>query len=147
MPLRYGTPAARRVLLTTILASGMAFLDGTIVNVALPRIEADLGGGFATIQWVLDAYLLTLGSLVLVGGALGDILGKARAFRWGIVGFGLTSALCGLAPSAATLIAARAGQGVAAALMVPGSLAILPAVFAGADRVGPSARRRACPAL
>ena len=133
-PLRYGTPQARAVLWATILASGVAFLDGTVVNVALPRIEADLGGGFATLQWVLDSYLLTLGSLVLIGGSLGDLLGRRRVFRWGIISFGITSAACGLAPTAETLIAARAAQGVAAALMVPGSLAILSSVFAGEDR-------------
>lgn len=132
--LRYGTAAGRRVLLATILASGMAFLDGTVVNVALPRIEDDLGGGFATIQWVLDSYLLTLGSLVLIGGALGDLLGKRRVFIWGIIGFAGTSLLCGLAPNAASLVSARAAQGVAAALMVPGSLAILSTVFVGEDR-------------
>lgn len=132
--LRYGTPAARPALAATILASGMAFLDGSVVNVALPRIEADLGGGFATMQWVTDAYLLTLGSLVLIGGGLGDLLGRRRVFLWGIVGFGIASILCGLAPTAPLLIAARALQGVAAALMVPASLAILSSVFAGTDR-------------
>jgi len=134
LPLHAGTPAARRVLIATILASGIGFLDGTVVNVALPKIEADLGGGFTTIQWVLDAYLLTLGSLVLIGGSLGDLLGKRRVFLWGIIGFGITSLLCGIAPTAATLVAARAAQGIAAALMIPGSLAILSTVFAGADR-------------
>ena len=133
-PLRYGTPQARAVLWATILASGVAFLDGTVVNVALPRIEADLGGGFATLQWVLDSYLLTLGSLVLIGGSLGDLLGRRRVFHWGIVSFAVTSVACGLAPTAEALIAARAAQGVAAALMVPGSLAILSSVFAGPDR-------------
>lgn len=134
MPVHYGTPQARIILLATILASGMAFLDGTVVNVALPRIESDLGGGFSTIQWVLDSYLLMLGSLVLIGGALGDLLGRRRVFLWGIVGFGITSLACGLAPTAATLVLARAAQGLAAAFMVPGSLAILSSVFAGPDR-------------
>jgi EmrB/QacA subfamily drug resistance transporter len=132
--LRYGTPAARPALAATILASGMAFLDGSVVTVALPRIEADLGGGFATMQWVTDAYLLTLGSLVLIGGALGDLLGRRRVFLWGIAGFGVTSVLCGLAPTAGTLVVARTLQGAAAALMVPASLAILSSVFAGPDR-------------
>lgn len=132
--LKYGTAAARPALAATILASGMAFLDGSVVTVALPKIEEDLGGGFATMQWVTDAYLLTLGSLVLIGGALGDLLGKRRVFLWGIVGFGITSVLCGLAPTAGTLVAARTLQGMAAALMVPASLAILSTVFAGADR-------------
>jgi len=105
-----------------------------VVTVALPRISEDLGGGFTTFQWVLDGYLLTLGSLVLVGGALGDLLGKRRVFLWGIVGFGVTSMLCGLAPTSGALVAARLLQGAAAALLVPGSLAILSASFAGGDR-------------
>ena len=112
----------------------MAFLDGSVVNVALPRIEQDLGGGFATMQWVTDGYLLTLGSLVLIGGALGDLLGRRRVFLWGIVGFGITSVLCGISPTAGTLVAARALQGAAAAMMVPASLAILSSVFIGPDR-------------
>jgi EmrB/QacA subfamily drug resistance transporter len=133
-PLRYGTAQARVVLAATILASGVAFLDGTLVNVALPRIEEDLGGGLATLQWVLDGYLLTLGALVLIGGALGDLLGRRRVFGWGIGAFAATSVLCGLAPTAGALIAARTAQGAAAALMVPASLAILSSVFDGADR-------------
>ena len=132
--IRLSSREGRLLLLTVILASGMAFLDGTVVNVALPHIEEDLGGGFATLQWVLDAYLLTLGSLVLVGGALGDILGRTRVFRWGVIGFLLASVACGLAPNAAALIGARAVQGVAAALLVPGSLALLSANFADEDR-------------
>lgn len=132
--LSFSSRRGRIVLAATILASGMAFLDGTVVNVALPRIEEDLGGGFATMQWVLDSYLLTLGALVLVGGALGDLLGRKRVFVWGIVGFAVFSVLCGLAPSAPALVAARAAQGVAAALMVPGSLALLSSLFADADR-------------
>ncbi len=133
-PLRYGTPQARLVLAATILASGMGFLDGTVVNVALPHIEADLGGGTETLQWVLDAYLLTLGSLVLLGGSIGDLLGLRRVFIVGIVGFCVTSVMCGLAPTTPLLIAARSLQGVAAAFMVPASLAILSSVFAGQDR-------------
>ena len=95
----------------------------------------DLGGGFATLQWILDGYLLTLGALVLVGGALGDLLGKRRVFLWGIVGFAITSMLCGLAPSAGCARGrARCSRARRAALLVPGSLAILSASFAGADR-------------
>ncbi|MGV1036407.1 MAG: MFS transporter [Candidatus Nanopelagicales bacterium] len=124
----------RLALAATILGSGVAFLDGSVVSVALPRIEADLGGGLATLQWVFDGYLLTLGALVLVGGALGDLLGKRRVFIVGTVGFGIASLLCGLAPTANTLIAARMLQGVAAALLIPTSLAILNTVFAGEDR-------------
>lgn len=130
----FGTATGRAVLLVTILASGMAFLDGTVVTVALPSIETDLGGGFATLQWVLDAYLLTLGSLVLVGGALADLLGIRRVFAWGVGGFLVASLLCGLAPTAEALIAARALQGVAAALMVPGSLALISSLFVADQR-------------
>ena len=131
---RFGTGTARIVLLVTILASGMAFLDGTIVNVALPRIEADLGGGLATLQWVLNAYMLTLGSLVLVGGSLGDLLGIRRVFGWGVVGFTVTTVICALAPTAPLLVAGRALQGVSAALMVPGSLALISSLFVEEQR-------------
>ncbi len=130
----FGSPRGQLVLAATVVASGVAFLDTTVVNVALPRIGADLGGGFATLQWVLDAYLLALGALVLVGGALGDLLGRRRVFEVGLVGFGVASVLCGLAPRAELLVAARGLQGVAAALLVPGSLAILAATFTGVDR-------------
>jgi EmrB/QacA subfamily drug resistance transporter len=133
-PLRYGTPQARLVLGATILASGIAFLDTSVVNVALPRIEEDLGGGVATLQWVLDAYLLTLGSLVLIGGSIGDLLGLRRVFIAGIIGFSLSSALCGLAPNAELLVVFRAVQGAAAAFMIPASLAILSSSFADEDR-------------
>ncbi len=132
--IRYGTPAGRGVLLAAVLGSGVAFLDGSIVNVALPRIGRDLSADFAALQWVLDAYLLTLGALVLVGGALGDLFGRRRVFVTGLVGFGLTSVGCGVAPTAGVLIAARAGQGVAAALLVPGSLALISAAYVEEDR-------------
>ena len=131
---RFGSGTARIVLLVTILASGMAFLDGTIVNVALPRIEEDLGGGLATLQWVLNAYMLTLGALVLVGGSLGDLLGIRRVFGWGVAGFAVTSVMCALAPTAPLLIAGRALQGVSAALMVPGSLALISSLFVPEQR-------------
>jgi EmrB/QacA subfamily drug resistance transporter len=132
--LEFTSRQGRLVLAATILASGMAFLDSSVINVALPRMQDDLGGGFATMQWVLDGYLLTLGSLVLVGGALGDLLGRKKVFVWGIVGFTVTSVLCGIAPSAGFLVAARTAQGVTAALMVPGSLALLSSLFADEDR-------------
>jgi EmrB/QacA subfamily drug resistance transporter len=124
----------RLVLAAAITASGVAFLDGSVVNVALPKIGADLGGGFATLQWVVDAYLLTLGSLVLVGGALGDLLGRRRVFHAGILGFGGASLLCAVAPSATVLALSRGVQGVAAALLVPGSLSLMSSLFEGADR-------------
>lgn len=133
-PLVWGSPPARWTLAATVVASGVAFLDSSLVTVALPQIGDQLGGGFATLQWVLDGYLLTLGSLVLVGGALADLLGRRRVFVWGIVSFAATSLLCGLAWSAAALVIARLLQGVAAALLVPGSLAILQGSFEGASR-------------
>ena len=134
MTLALSSAAGRRALGASVVGSGLAFLDGTIVTVAAPHITADLGGGFASMQWVLDGYLLTLGALVLVGGSLGDLLGKRRVFVTGVVGFAVASAACGLAPSMAALIAARMIQGACAALLVPTSLALLNAVFTGGDR-------------
>ncbi|MGH3099918.1 MAG: MFS transporter, partial [Thermoleophilia bacterium] len=122
------------MLLASVLGSGIAFLDGTVVNVALPAIREDLDAGLAEQQWVVEAYLLTLGSLILVGGSLGDILGRRRVFIWGLLGFGLTSALCAIAPSDVLLIVARALQGIAGALLVPSSLALITAVFPGDER-------------
>ena len=131
---RYRSPAGRAILLATILGSGVAFLDGTVVNVALPRMALSFHAGFSTMQWVLDAYLLSLGSLVLIGGAIGDVLGRRRVFLIGLVGFGITSAICGAAPTTTILIAGRAVQGVAAALLVPGSLSIITSSIAAEDR-------------
>jgi MFS family permease len=116
-------------LAATILSSSMAFIDGSVVNVALPSIQSELHASVAAIQWVVDAYLLFLGALVLVGGSLGDKLGRRTVFIAGIGLFTLASIGCGLAPSAAALIAARAVQGMGAALLVPSSLAIIGAVF------------------
>lgn len=132
--LTWGSRRARLTLTATILGSGLAFLDSSVVAVASPRIEADLGGGLATVQWVTNGYLLTLGALVLVGGALGDLLGKRRIFMIGVAAFGVSSAMCGLAPTAELLVVARMIQGAAAALMVPTSLAILNSTFTGGDR-------------
>jgi len=126
--------AKRLTLVAAILGSAVVFLDGTVVNVALPAIREDLGSGLAEQQWAVEAYLLTLGSLILVGGSLGDILGRRRVFIWGLVGFGATSALCALAPDAPLLIVARALQGVAGALLVPSSLALITATFPGDER-------------
>jgi EmrB/QacA subfamily drug resistance transporter len=134
MTIPLGSPAGRTALAASIVGSGMAFLDSTIVTVAAPHIAEDLGGGFAGMQWVLDGYLLTLGALVLVGGALGDLLGKRRVFLVGTLGFALASVGCGLAPSIEVLVVARMLQGACAALLVPTSLALLNAMFAGADR-------------
>ncbi|CAN5559124.1 MFS transporter [soil metagenome] len=132
--LRYGTPAARWVLLATVLGSGMAFLDSTVVNVALPAIAEEFSVSLSSLQWTLDSYLLTLSALILLGGSLGDLYGRRLVFFWGLVLFTVASALCGLAPSIEALIAARALQGVGAALMVPGSLAIISTTFRPQDR-------------
>ncbi len=134
MVLAFSSRAGRGALAASIVASGMAFLDSSIVTVAAPHIAADLGGGFARRQWVVDGYLLTLGALVLVGGAMGDLLGKRRVFVAGTLCFGVASVLCGLAPTMPALIGARMAQGACAAFMVPTSLALLNAVFADADR-------------
>ena len=132
--LQTGTPAGRWVIAAAVLGSGVAFLDGTVVNAALPAIGADFHSGLASLQWVLTAYLLTLGSLLVLGGSLGDLFGRRRVFVIGLGGFGAASLLCGIAPSADLLIGARAIQGAAAALLVPGSLAIISASFRREDR-------------
>jgi EmrB/QacA subfamily drug resistance transporter len=124
-----GTPEARWVLLATVLGSGVAFLDGTVVNVALPVIAEDLDASLGDLQWVLNAYLVTLSALVLLGGSLGDRYGRKRVFLIGLGVFTAASVACGLAPGVAVLVAARAVQGVGAALLVPGSLAIIAASF------------------
>ncbi|HEY8301125.1 MAG TPA: MFS transporter [Jatrophihabitans sp.] len=124
----------RWVVLATVLGSGMAQLDGTVVNVALPRIGADLNAGLTSLQWTLNAYTLTLSGLLLLGGSLGDRLGRRRIFVAGTIWFALASAGCALAPTADLLIATRALQGIGAALLTPGSLAILEAVFRPSDR-------------
>ena len=124
----------RWVVAATALGSGMAFLDGSVVNVALPAMRRDLGGGIAMQQWVLDGYLLTLSALLLLGGALGDRYGRKRVFVFGLIGFTVASLGCGLAPTGGALIAARAVQGVAGALLVPGSLALIDASIASEDR-------------
>jgi EmrB/QacA subfamily drug resistance transporter len=125
---------ARWTLVASILGSSMAFVDGSVVNVALPSIQGDLGGGLATQQWVVDAYLLTLGSLILVGGSLGDIFGELRVFTIGVASFAGASVLCAIAPTAAALIVFRGIQGMAGALLVPASLAMLTSTFSGTAR-------------
>jgi EmrB/QacA subfamily drug resistance transporter len=124
----------RLTLTACILGSAAVFLDGTLVNVALPAIRADLHGGLATQEWVVDAYMLTLSSLLLVGGSLGDTYGRRRVFAAGISGFGVASLLCAAAPTADWLIAARAAQGVAGALLVPSTLALILDTFAENQR-------------
>jgi EmrB/QacA subfamily drug resistance transporter len=132
--LRMGTAAGRWVLATTVLGSGLAMIDGTVVNVALERIGTDLDAGFTGLQWTINAYTLTLASLILLGGSLGDHLGRKRVFIIGVAWFAVASLACGLAPDIGTLIAARALQGVGGALLTPGSLALISASFHGPDR-------------
>ncbi len=119
----------RLVLVVSILASFVAFLDSSVVTVALPTIMRELGGGLATQQWVVDAYLITLGALILIAGSLSDLFGRKKVLVWGLLGFGLTSLLCAIAPSSIFLIGARALQGVAGALLVPSSLALIISTF------------------
>jgi EmrB/QacA subfamily drug resistance transporter len=132
--LTYRSAQGRWVLAATVLGSGMAALDGTVVGIALPRIGTDFGAGVASLQWVVTAYTLTLAAFLLLGGTLGDRYGRRRVFVLGVVWFAVASAGCAAAPSAGTLILARALQGVGAALLTPGSLAILQASFEPADR-------------
>ncbi len=121
-------------LLAAILGSFVAGLDATVVNIALPAIRDDLGGGLAGQQWISNAYLLTLGSLILVGGSLGDLFGERRVFSLGVAGFGVASLLCAIAPTVEVLIAARALQGVFGALLTPSALAVIIAAFPPAER-------------
>jgi EmrB/QacA subfamily drug resistance transporter len=123
------TRAQRLALLGAILASTIVTVDSFAVNVALPAIRRDLGGGFAAQQWIANGYLLTLGALILLAGSLTDRLGERRVFTLGVAGFGLVSLVCAAAPSIGVLIAARALQGVAGALLTPAALAIIVAVF------------------
>src|SRR5271166_608746 len=127
----------RLTLVACILATAITFLDTSSVSVALPSIQRSLGGGLAGQPWVSNAYLLTLGSLILLGGSLGDIFGERRIFALGVAGFGLTSLLCALAPTIGLLVAFRALQGVAGALLTPSSLAVIVATFPERER-GPA---------
>ena len=128
------TKHQRTVLVSCILATAVVLVDSTVVNVALPAIERDLGGGLAGQQWTSNAYLLTLGSLLLIGGSLGDIFGERRVFSAGVIGFGVTSVLCAVAPTIEVLVAARALQGVAGALLTPAALAVIVNTFPGDQR-------------
>jgi EmrB/QacA subfamily drug resistance transporter len=132
--LRLRSGRGRWVVAATVLGSGMAALDATVVGIALPAIGRDFHAGVTSVQWVVDAYTLTLAGLLLLGGTLGDSYGRRRMFVIGTVWFAIASLLCGLAPDAAVLIAARALQGVGGALLTPGSLAILQASFAQDER-------------
>ncbi|MEV7079751.1 MFS transporter [Streptomyces sp. NPDC093516] len=131
---RLASPRGRWILLTTVLGSSMALLDSTVVNVALPRIGRDLDADLAALQWTVNAYMVTLAGLILLGGALGDRFGRRKVFVVGVVWFAVASLLCGLAPNAQVLIAARALQGVGGALLTPGSLALIQASFHPDDR-------------
>jgi EmrB/QacA subfamily drug resistance transporter len=133
--LRVSDTRGRIVLLITVLGSGVALLDSTIVNVALPTIGRDLGADLVGVQWVISAYALSLAALILLGGSLGDRFGRRRAFMWGVGGFALASIMSALSPNIALLVGARAVQGIAAALLTPGSLAILQSSFQPADRM------------
>jgi len=121
----------RLILWIAILASFVSFLDGTVVNVALPAIVDELGGGITTQQWTVDAYLITLGAFILVAGNVSDTYGRIRVIRWGLIAFGVTSVAIALAPTAGFLIGARLLQGVAGALLVPSSLALITSNFSG----------------
>ena len=132
--IRLSSTPGRWVIAATVLGSSMAFLDATVVNVALPTIGKDLHTSLAGLQWTITAYTLTLAGLILLGGALGDRHGRRRVFVIGVIWFALASALCGLAPNIGVLIAARALQGIGGALLTPGSLAIIQATFAAEDR-------------
>lgn len=123
-------------LVAAILGSGIALLDATVVNVALPAIENDLGGGLAGQQWVVNAYLLTLGSLILIGGSLGDLYGERRVFALGVGAFGVASLLCALAPTIELLVVARALQGMTSALLTPVSLALIATTFSDEQERG-----------
>jgi EmrB/QacA subfamily drug resistance transporter len=132
--LRYASGPGRWALAATVGGSAIAAIDATVVGIALPTIGRELDAGLATLQWIVTAYTLTLAGLLLVAGALGDRYGRRRVFLVGVVWFALASLLCGVAPNAEVLVAARALQGVGAALLIPGSLAILEASFHPADR-------------
>ncbi len=130
----FDSGAGRWVLTIAVLGSGIAFLDGTVLNVALPAIGEDLDASTSELQWILNGYLLTLASLILLGGSLGDRVGRRAIFTIGTAWFTLASALCALAPSAELLIAARLLQGIGGALLTPGSLAMIDASFRRSDR-------------
>ena len=129
-----GTARGRWVLLAAALGSGIALLDATVVNIALPTLGRELDADLTDLQWTVNAYVLSLAALILLGGSLGDRFGRRRVFVVGTVWFGVASLLCGLAPDVEALIAARALQGVGAALLTPGSLSLLQASFVPGDR-------------
>src|SRR5256714_10504158 len=129
-----GKAQRRWTLVATILGSSMVFIDGTVVNVALPALQTKLNATVTDVQWVIEAYTLFLAALLLLGGSLGDRYGRKKIYAIGVALFALASVWCGLAPNIQQLIVARAAQGVGGALLVPGSLAIISATFSEADR-------------
>ena len=132
--MRLDEARGRWVLAAAVLGSGVALLDTTVVNVALPTLGRDLDADFAGLQWTVNGYTLSLAALLLLGGALGDRYGRRRVFVIGTVWFGVASLLCGLAPNVELLVAARVLQGVGGALLTPGSLALLQSSFRKEDR-------------
>ncbi|MGA9455762.1 MAG: MFS transporter, partial [Pseudolabrys sp.] len=126
----------RMVLAACVLASSMAFIDGSALTVALPRLRAFFDADLAAMQWVLNGYVLALAALTLIGGALADVYGKARVLRYGCLGFGMASVACIFAPTIEWLIAARVAQGIAAALVTPASLALIGATYPKDERNG-----------
>jgi len=132
--IRFESTAGRWIVAVSVLGSGIAFLEATVVNVALPEIGRDLGADTGALQWTLNGYLVTLSALILLGGSLGDRFGRRLVFNIGVVWFTIASAVCALAPSVELLIAARVLQGVGGALLTPGSLAIIEATFRAEDR-------------
>src|SRR5438067_8630422 len=128
-------PSGRQwTLVATIVGSSLTFVDATVVNVALPALQAELHATITDVQWVIEAYALLLGSLILVGGSMGDQFGRKRTFLAGVILFTVASMACGLAGSVRALVVARAVQGIGAAFLVPGSVAIISATFDAADR-------------
>ena len=142
------TRRQRLTLIAAILGSAVVSIDGSIISVALPAIQRDLGGGLSGQQWVSNAYLLALGSLILIGGSLGDIYGERRVFAAGVAAFGVLSLGCALSPTIGALIVARALQGAAGALVMPSSLAIIVAAFSPKERgaaIGSWSASNRCP--
>src|SRR5690242_3649664 len=134
MGVAFASARGKWVLLATILGSALAAIDATVVGIALPAIGRDFHAGLTSLQWIVTGYTLTLAGLLLVGGSLGDRYGRRKVFVIGVVWFALSSLLCGIAPNAEILIAARALQGAGAALLTPSSLAIIEATYVPDDR-------------
>ena len=137
--LKYKSPAGRWVIAATVLGSGMAGIDATVIGIALPTIGRNFSATIGTLQWVVTGYTLTLAALLLLGGSLGDRYGRRLVFSIGVIWFTVSSAACGLALNSTELIVARVVQGVGGALLTPGSLAILQASFSKGTEAVPSA--------